>query len=140
MAQSPNQPLKATPLADLHHQLKARMMPFGGWDMPVQYAGIKVEHQAVRTQAGMFDISHMGKFWLEGTNVLDTLQPLVPSDLKRLKPGQAKYTVFLNEKAGVIDDLIVYFLGDVDGREQVIVIVNAATTQKDKSWMTQHLS
>ena len=115
------------------------MMPFGGWNMPVQYSGIKAEHQAVREQAGMFDISHMGKFWLEGPNVLTALQGLVPSDLYRLKPGQAKYTVFLNEQAGVIDDLIVYFLGESDGIEQVIVIVNAATTQKDKHWMTQHL-
>lgn len=115
------------------------MMPFGGWNMPVQYAGIKAEHQAVREQAGMFDISHMGKFWLEGPNVLTALQGLVPSDLHRLKPGQAKYTVFLNEQAGVIDDLIVYFLGESDGIEQVIVIVNAATTQKDKRWITQHL-
>lgn len=114
-------------------------MPFGGWNMPVQYAGIKAEHQAVREQAGMFDISHMGKFWLEGPDVLSALQSLVPSDLHRLKPGQAKYTVFLNEQAGVLDDLIVYFLGASDGIEQVIVIVNAATTQKDKQWMMQHL-
>ena len=115
------------------------MMPFGGWNMPVQYTGIKAEHQAVRTRAGMFDISHMGKFWLEGADVLGALQSLVPSDLKRLKPGQAKYTVFLNQDAGIIDDLIVYFQGIVDGIEQVIIIVNAATTQKDKDWVTQQL-
>ena len=139
VATASNQPLKHTPLESQHEALKAKMMPFGGWNMPVQYAGIKAEHKAVREKAGMFDISHMGKFWLEGEKVLDALQTLVPSDLNRLNPGQAKYTVFLNEEAGVIDDLIVYFLGEADGIQQVIVIVNAATTDKDKAWMSQHL-
>lgn len=115
------------------------MMPFGGWSMPVQYQSIKAEHEAVRSRAGMFDISHMGKFYLRGSDLLDKLQPLVPSDLRRLKPGQAKYTVFLNDQAGILDDLIVYYLGADHGIQEAMVIVNAATTAKDRAWITQHL-
>jgi aminomethyltransferase len=133
-------PLKRTPLYDLHLQAQARMTGFGGWDMPVQYAGITAEHQAVRHQAGMFDISHMGKFYLRGTNLVEQLQPLVPSDLSLVKPNQAKYTVFLNEAGGILDDLIFYNQGeDASGQPHAIVIVNAATKDKDKAWMLQHL-
>lgn len=129
-----------TPLYDLSADLKARFTEFAGWEMPVQYSGIKHEHQAVRTTAGMFDISHMGKFWLRGQGVLAALQQLVPSDLSRLTPGQAQYTVLLNPQGGIIDDLIIYYQGtDTDGTERVAVIVNAATTDKDKAWMREHL-
>lgn len=131
--------MKRTPLNDVHLGLGAKMMLFGGWNMPVQYQGITAEHHAVRNKVGMFDISHMGKFGLQGKNVLEHLQPLVPSDLNRLKPKQAKYTVFLNEQAGVIDDLIVYYVGVKDDQQEVIVIVNAATTRKDKGWLSAHL-
>lgn len=132
--------LARTPLFDLSLQLNARMTEFSGWQMPVQYSGITREHQAVRSSAGMFDISHMGKFALTGKNVLEQLQRLVPSDLSRLQPGQAQYTVLLNPQAGIIDDLIFYYQGqDSEGRERWMVIVNAATTQKDKTWILQHL-
>jgi aminomethyltransferase len=116
------------------------MVEFSGWEMPVQYAGIMYEHQAVRSSAGMFDISHMGKFYLTGTNVLDQLQALVPSDLSRLQPGAAQYTVLLNAQAGIIDDLIFYYQGtNDDGVQQWVAIVNAATTEKDRAWMLKHL-
>lgn len=116
------------------------MTPFAGWEMPVQFSGISHEHQAVRQQAGMFDISHMGKFVLTGPAVLEQLQRLVPSDLMRLAPGDAQYTVLLNPQAGIIDDLIVYYQGiDADGQHRVTLIVNAATTDKDKGWLLQHL-
>ncbi|RZM82384.1 glycine cleavage system aminomethyltransferase GcvT [Leptolyngbya iicbica] len=129
-----------TPLYDLSADLKARFTEFAGWEMPVQYSGIKQEHQAVRTAAGMFDISHMGKFFLRGSGVLAALQTLVPSDLSRLTLGEAQYTVLLNPQAGIIDDLIIYYQGtETDGTERVAVIVNAATTDKDKTWMTEHL-
>lgn len=107
--------------------------------MPVQYSGIKQEHQAVRERAGMFDISHMGKFWLRGKGLLAQLQRLVPSDLSRLQPGAAQYTVLLNPRGGIIDDLIVYYQGESAGEERVAVIVNAATTAKDQAWMLEHL-
>lgn len=108
--------------------------------MPVQYAGLKLEHQAVRSQVGMFDISHMGKFALEGDNLITTLQTLVPSDLARLSRGSAQYMVLLNDRAGIIDDLIFYYQGVTEmGRQQGILIANAATTAKDKAWLSSHL-
>ena len=103
--------------------------------MAVQYSGLKAEHKAVRESVGMFDISHMGKFAVSGDNLIEALQPLVPSNLARLAVGQAQYTVLLNEKAGIIDDIIYYHQGDRQG----FFIVNAATTEKDWSWLTTHL-
>lgn len=121
-------------------ELNARMTEFSGWEMPVQFSGISREHQAVRTAAGMFDISHMGKFTLVGTNVLAQIQRLVPSDLSRLEPGRAQYTVLLNPQAGIIDDLIFYYQGtNSSGAERWIVIVNAATTAKDRDWLLSQL-
>jgi aminomethyltransferase len=132
--------LLRTPLYDPSAALNARFTEFAGWDMAVQYDGIKQEHQAVRTQAGMFDISHMGKFFLHGTGILAQLQRLVPSALHRLTPGAAQYTVLLNPSGGIMDDLIIYFQGrDGDGTERVAIIVNAATTHKDKAWLLEHL-
>lgn len=129
-----------TPLYALSADLKARFTEFAGWEMPVQYSSIKQEHQAVRTAAGMFDISHMGKFFLRGSGVLAALQKLVPSALSRLTTGEAQYTVLLNPQGGIIDDLIIYDQGtDADGTERVAIIVNAATTDKDKAWMLEHL-
>lgn len=111
------------------------MVEFGGWSMPVQYQGIVAEHQAVRESVGMFDISHMGKFDIKGDQPLQALQPLVPSDLSQLQPGQAKYTVFLNPDGGIVDDLIVY----CHSQRMVSLIVNAATTAKDWAWLQTHL-
>jgi aminomethyltransferase len=131
--------LARTPLYQLAVELKARLTSFGGWEMPVQFAGISREHEAVRNAAGMFDISHMGKFTLVGENPISQLQALVPSDLSRLKLGQAQYTVLLNPQGGIIDDIIVYYQGeDGSGNQQVAIIVNAATTGKDKAWLLQH--
>lgn len=133
--------LTRTPLYRLSKDLDARMTEFSGWEMPVQYSGISREHHAVRSTAGMFDISHMGKFRLRGRNVLEQLQPLVPSDLSRLQPGEAQYTVLLNQKAGIIDDLIFYYQGvDPQGDQRWVAIVNAATTHKDKTWLLAHLN
>jgi aminomethyltransferase len=132
--------LARTPLFELAAELKARMVAFSGWEMPVQYVGIGREHEAVRTSAGMFDISHMGKFLLRGKQLVDRLQPLVPSDLSRLQPGQAQYTVLLTPTAGIIDDLIFYYQGvDAAGDQRGVLIVNAATTLKDKTWLLEYL-
>ncbi len=132
--------LARTPLYEIGVELKARFTSFGGWEMPVQYSSITREHEAVRTAAGMFDISHMGKFTLKGQNLISQLQSLVPSDLSRLQPGQAQYTVLLNPQAGIIDDIIVYYQGeDSSGIQRAAIIVNAATTDKDKAWLLQHL-
>jgi aminomethyltransferase len=134
------QPLSRTPLYPVHLELNAKMVPFSGWEMPVQYSGLTKEHQAVRNQAGMFDISHMGKFVLRGKDLIDQLQLLVPSDLSTLQPGEAQYTVLLNPNGGIIDDLIIYYQGvDDSGEQQITTIVNASTTIKDKTWFLDHL-
>lgn len=133
-------PLAQTPLFQLAVELKARLTSFGGWEMPVQFTGIGREHEAVRTAAGMFDISHMGKFVLRAKNLISQLQHLVPSDLNRLQPGVAQYTVLLNSASGIIDDIIFYYQGeDASGNQQGVIIVNAATVGKDKAWLLQHL-
>jgi len=132
--------LARTPLYALALEQKARLTAFSGWEMPVQYVGISEEHLAVRTSAGMFDISHMGKFVLQGKHLLEQLQPLVPSDFSRLQPGQAQYTVLLNPQAGIIDDIIFYYQGEDAAAEQGgVIIVNAATRDKDKAWLLAHL-
>ncbi len=137
----PKQPLSRTPLYDVAVELNARMVPFAGWEMPVQYSGISKEHEAVRSQAGMFDISHMGKFILIGEDLIETLQPLVPSDLSRLQPQQAQYTVLLSEQGGILDDIIFYYQGkDVDtGYQRGVMIVNAATCSRDKAWISAQI-
>jgi aminomethyltransferase len=132
--------LARTPLYALAVEQKARLVPFSGWEMPVQFGGITAEHQAVRNSAGMFDISHMGKFTLAGQQLIDRLQTLVPSDLKRLQPGQAQYTVLLNSKAGIVDDIIIYYQGEDANEQRVVIIVNAATKDKDRDWLLSHLA
>ena len=127
--------LLRTPLFNLAQSQQARFTAFCGWEMPVQYRGLKLEHQAVRSKAGMFDISHMGKFTFAGKDLIDVWQALVPSDLSRLQPGQAMYTVLLNPQGGIIDDIIFYDQGE----QQAVVIVNAGTTNKDKTWISNHL-
>jgi aminomethyltransferase len=126
-------------LFDLAIDQKARMTAFSGWEMPLQFSGITQEHQAIRTAAGMFDISHMGKFAIAGKGLTAQLQHLVPSDLSRLQAGQAQYTVLLNSEAGILDDVIFYCQGEVDGQEHWLAIVNAATRLKDKTWLLEHL-
>lgn len=129
-------PLLRTQLYELCLELKGRMTAFAGWEMPVQFSGLTKEHQAVRSQAGMFDISHMGKFVFKGVNLIDQLQPLVPSDLSRLQPGQAQYTVLLNEAGGILDDLIFYYQGvNAAGEQEGVMIVNASTRVRDKAWI-----
>ena len=140
MADSNPSDLLYTPLYDLAKAQKARFTDFSGWSMPVQFSGLKLEHQAVRTQAGMFDISHMGKFIFEGKNLVDAWQCLVPSDLSRLRAGQAMYTVLLNSEGGIIDDIIFYYQGENEGLQKATVIVNAGTTAKDKAWIEGNLS
>lgn len=132
--------LARTPLFTVVEELKGRLTSFGGWEMPVQFSGISKEHEAVRSGAGMFDISHMGKFSLQGKSLVSQLQRLVPSDLSRLQPSQAQYTVLLNPNGGIIDDIIFYYQGeDNTGLQKGFIVVNAATTAKDKAWLLEHL-
>lgn len=132
--------LARTPLYQLSVELKAKMTDFAGWEMPIQYTGITQEHQAVRNSVGIFDISHMGKFLLQGNNLIEKLQFLVPSDLSRLQAGEAQYTVLLNDEGGILDDIIFYYQGvDDSGKQRGVIIVNAATRVRDKAWILTYL-
>ena len=117
------------------------MVPFAGWEMAVQFGGLLQEHRAVRSTCGVFDISHMGVLTLRGEGVKDALQGLVPSDLVRIGPGEASYTVLLNENGGILDDLIVYDRGHgTDGAgDDVLLVINAACAESDTAWLRQHL-
>ena len=116
------------------------MVPFAGWEMPLQFSGLLQEHQAVRQHVGMFDISHMGVLRLEGTNPKDALQALVPTDLHRIGPGEACYTVLLNETGGIIDDLVIYDLeSNQREKESLLIVINAACAESDTSWLKTHL-
>ncbi|NEP58470.1 MAG: glycine cleavage system aminomethyltransferase GcvT [Symploca sp. SIO2G7] len=132
--------LSRTPLFELAVEQKARLTAFSGWEMAVYYSNISTEHEAVRTSAGMFDISHMGKFVFRGKQLREQLQHLVPSDLTRLSVGAAQYTVLLNPQGGIIDDIIFYYQGeDETGEQWGMMIVNAATRTKDKAWILANL-
>jgi len=111
------------------------MVPFAGWELPVQFEGLMAEHRAVRERCGMFDISHMGVLTLTGPGVKDKLQGLVPSDLQRIGPGEAQYTVLLNDAGGIRDDLIVYDRND----NEVVVVINAACADSDTAWLKAQL-
>ncbi len=119
--------LKQTPLNEIHRKTNARMVPFGGWEMPVQYAGIVAEHQAVRSQAGLFDVSHMGEFEFKGRGARKLVQFLTANDIDRIGIGRGQYSLFLNKNGGAIDDIIVYCLG----KTTYLVVVNASNVDKD---------
>ena len=123
--------LKQTPLHAEHVALGARMVDFGGWSMPVQYRGILEEHHAVRGGLGVFDISHMGQFFARGEAALAWLNRLLTNNVERLAVGECQYTFLLNERGGVIDDLIVYRIGETDW----LLVVNAAKIEEDFAWM-----
>ncbi len=128
------QTLQRTPLHDRHVALGARMVPFAGWEMPVQYEGVIQEHRAVRTDAGAFDVSHMGEIEVEGPRVLELLQGLLSNDLDRLGPGDAQYTLLTNERGGIIDDLIAYRLDEF----RFLLVVNASNRDADFGWIKEH--
>ena len=130
------EPLKQTPLHAEHVRLGAKMVDFGGWSMPVQYSGILDEHHAVRGGLGVFDISHMGQFFIEGTGATEWLNRLFTNNVERLDEGECQYTFLLNERGGVIDDLIVYRLG-VD---LWLAVVNAGKIEEDFAWMQRHIA
>jgi aminomethyltransferase len=128
--------LLRTSLADIHEAAGAKMVPFGGWLMPVQYDGILAEHQQTRTSAGLFDLSHMGRLRIEGEGALDLIQMAATNDASRLKPGAIQYSLFCNERGGVIDDILVYRLEDgwrlvVNASNRVRVVAHLETLAKD---------
>jgi aminomethyltransferase len=122
-------PLKRSPLHEKHVALGARMVPFAGWEMPVQYAGIVEEHKAVRSHVGVFDISHMGQFLVEGRGAEEFLNRALTNNVTKLAPGEGQYTLLLNEKGGVIDDLIVYRISE----REFFLVVNASKIAEDEA-------
>ena len=122
--------LKRTPLYELHRKLGAKLVEFGGWEMPIQYAGILEEHRSVRENVGVFDVSHMGQVEITGKNALELVQYLIPNDASKLNLDQALYTPLCNERGGTLDDLLVYRLPD-----KYFLVVNAGTTEKDFQWI-----
>jgi aminomethyltransferase len=127
------QTLLRTPLYERHVALGARLVPFAGWEMPVQYEGVIPEHRAVRTDAGVFDVSHMGELEVEGPSAHVLLQGALSNDLARIGPGEAQYTLLTNEHGGIVDDLIVYERDP----EHVLLIVNAANREADLEWLRE---
>src|SRR6266849_6476591 len=125
--------LKRTPLYERHLALGARLVEFSGWEMPVQYSSILDEHRAVRTRAGLFDVSHMGEFKIEGPDSLAFLQYLVPNDVSRLAIHQALYTQLCLPNGSTIDDLIIYYIAE----NHYMMVVNADNTDKDFAWVEQ---
>jgi len=125
------QTLLRTPLYDRHVQLGARLVPFAGWEMPVQYEGVIPEHLAVRRDCGVFDVSHMGELEVEGPGAREFLQSLLSNDLDRIAPGKAQYTLLTNDDGGIVDDLIVYERDP----ERFLLIVNASNREADFQWL-----
>jgi len=125
--------LKRTPIYPEYENLGARTIDFGGWDMPVQFKGIKHEHEVTRTKAGLFDVSHMGEIIVKGPKSLDFLQKVTTNDVATLTPNRAQYTFMCNENGGTIDDFLIYMLEE----DHYLLVVNAANIDKDYEWLKQ---
>ncbi len=126
--------LRRTPLFEAHRRAGAKLVEFAGWEMPLHYGSLLEEHEAVRTAAGLFDVSHMGQIVFEGPGALEACNRLISNDLARIADGQALYSGILNERGGFVDDVICYRFSP----EKVVVVVNAANRQKDFEWMVAH--
>ncbi len=124
--------MKKVALHDTHVKLGAKMVPFAGFEMPVQYQGVSIEHQTVRDAVGVFDVSHMGEFLVEGENALELLQRVTSNDVSKLNVGDAQYSCFPNQKGGIVDDLIVYRIKEMT----YMLVVNAANIEKDWNWLS----
>src|SRR5918994_2027651 len=127
------QTLLRTPVYDRHVDAGARLVPFAGWEMPVQYEGVIPEHRAVREDCGVFDVSHMGELEVEGPRAHELLQGLLSNDLDRVEPGGAQYTLLTNERGGIVDDLIVYRLDP----HRYLLVVNASNRETVFEWLRE---
>ena len=127
--------MKNTPFTQKHIQLRAKMAEFAGYNMPISYTGINDEHAAVRNNAGVFDVSHMGEFILKGEKALDLIQRVTTNDASKLINGKAQYSSFTNNEAGIVDDLIVYC---IEENKVYMLVVNAGNIEKDWSWVASH--
>src|SRR6056300_1370949 len=130
-----NPPLKTTPLHTKHLALQARMLPFGGFDMPIEYQGITAEHEAVRNHVGMFDVSHMGEVLIKGPNALEYLERLCTNEMTSLEVGQIRYSFLCYQNGTVVDDILVYRFNE----NLYCLVINASNTDNDVKWLTNHL-
>ena len=128
--------MKKVALNDVHTALGAKMVPFAGFNMPVQYAGVNAEHETVRKAVGVFDVSHMGEFILKGEGALDLIQKVTSNDASKLFDGKIQYSCFPNEEGGIIDDLLVYRIDE----KTYMLVVNASNIEKDLNWITKYNS
>jgi aminomethyltransferase len=135
MEQATAAPLRKTPLNSRHRTSGARMVPFSGWDMPVEYSGVVAEHLAVRTRAGLFDVSHMGEIEIAGKDALATLQRISSNDASKLSVGQAQYSGLMTPQGTFVDDLLVYRLAS----DHFLLVVNAGNIEKDYAWIAEHI-
>ncbi len=126
--------MKETAFTKFHREAGARMVPFAGYDMPVEYSGINEEHRTVREKVGVFDVSHMGEFWVTGPGSVDFLRYLTSNDISELYDGKVQYSCFPNGKGGIIDDILVYRFE----KEKYLLVVNASNTEKDWNWCVNH--
>ncbi|MFO7702526.1 MAG: glycine cleavage system aminomethyltransferase GcvT [Psychroflexus maritimus] len=126
--------MKKTALNQIHHQLGAKMVPFAGYEMPVSYQGVNSEHENVRKNLGVFDVSHMGEFFVTGPETINLIQKITSNDASKMVDGQAQYTCLPNENGGIIDDLIIYRFS----AEKFLLVVNASNIEKDWNWINQH--
>lgn len=126
--------MKNTALTAVHEKLGAKMVPFAGYNMPVQYEGVNIEHETVRNSVGVFDVSHMGEFFLKGENALALIQKVTSNDASKLVDGKAQYSCLPNNKGGIVDDLIVYKITN----NHYMLVVNASNIEKDWNWISQH--
>lgn len=126
--------MKTTAFTDFHIEMGAKMVPFAGYNMPVQYEGLVIEHNNVREKLGIFDVSHMGEFWAKGPKAFAFVQRLTTNDVAALSPGKVQYSCFPNGKGGIVDDLLVYCINS----ETYLLVVNAANIDKDWAWCSQH--
>ena len=125
--------MKNTALTHIHEELGAKMVPFAGYNMPVSYEGVNVEHENVRKNLGVFDVSHMGEFLISGPNSLELIQKITTNDASKLVDGKAQYTCMPNDKGGIVDDLIIYRLNE----EKYLLVVNASNIDKDWNWISE---
>jgi len=125
--------MKDTALTGVHRELGARIVPFAGYNMPVEYSGVKDEHKTVRDAVGLFDVSHMGEFWVRGTQAAEFIQRVTTNDVYKLHDGRIQYTCLPNGKGGIVDDLLVYQLS----RESFLMVVNASNIEKDWKWLKE---
>lgn len=128
--------MKNIQLHNIHEALGAKILPFAGYNMPIQYEGVKAEHNSVRESVGVFDVSHMGEFLLDGENALDLIQRVTTNDASKLKIGDAQYSCLPNSKGGIVDDLLVYRIKE----ETYLLVVNASNIEKDWNWISVHNS